>query len=159
MDTVSNYGIQRRDWDSDAAFFSRGSKSLRPTFDLSSNKISSIPLEFLVMRSRFSLISLVFLVTRSRSSSIPSVFLPTCSYVLSNLALMLGISSRIGLNSALMASISTPTSVKLNLSTFLGCFSMDNIIMKKEFSVKQIILAESGCRYCKGKGLNHESRY
>ena len=132
------YGmLQNNQRDREATFFSRSPKSLQSTFDLSPSRISSIPLEFLVMRSRFSLISLVFLVTRSRSSSIPSVFLPTCSYVLSNLALMLGMSSRIGLNSVLMDLISAPTSVKLNLLSFLRRFFIDNIIIGEYFFVKQ----------------------
>ena len=102
----------------EAHFFSRSSKSLRSTFDLSSNK------------TRFS----------------NSVFLPTCSYVLSNLALMLGMSSRIGLNSCFMDSISVPTSVTLNLSVFFTRLFIRDIIIERYFFVKQIISGKGANR-------------
>ena len=108
---------------SEATFFSRSSKSLRSTLDLSSSKTRFIRSSFRVMSRRF--------------SSIFSVFFPTCSNMLSNLFCMPGIASRTGLNSALIASISTPTSVALNLLSFLRRFFINNIIIEREFSVKQ----------------------
>ena len=140
----------------DATFFSRSSKSLRSTFDLSSSRTRFMRPVFLLISSRFNRISLVFSPTFSCNeltcpckdlTCMPtklnvSVFLPTCSNVASNFALMLGMSSRIGLISALMASRSAPISVERNLSSFLILFFMENIIMEKKLSVKQIISRE-----------------
>ena len=115
----------------EATFFSRSSNSERSTLDLSSS------------RTRF---------MRCRFSSILSVFFPTCSYMPSNLFCIPGTASITGLNSALMASMSTPTSVGLNLSSFLRCFFIRNIIMETEFLVKHIF-SENGTKCCKNYGL------
>lgn len=126
---------------SDATFFSRSSRSLRSAFDLSSS------------RTRF---------MSRRFSSIFSVFFPTCSNMPSNLFCIPGIASRTGLISERMDSISTPTSVAVNLSFFLPCFFMGNIIIKKELSVKQIISRETregtGRRKNSGLGLFFQHR-
>ena len=129
--------IKRLNQISEATFFSRSSNSERLTFDLSSSRINSTSSAVLVTISRIRLISSELLTARSRSNSICSVFLPTCSYVLSNLVLMSGMFSRIGLNSARMASISAPTSVQPILLFFLVCFFMFNIVMERDFFVKQ----------------------
>ena len=104
----------------EVTFFSRISKSLRLTFDLSSSKM------------RFTAIS-----------RIPnfSVFFPTCSNMLSNLFCMSGIASRTGWISDLRASISAPTSVELNLSSFFIRFSMINILIENCSFVNDIYWA------------------
>ena len=135
----------------EATLFSRISKSLRSTFDLSSSRMwfrsplcsfrsppcsSRIPLcSFRV--PLIDLISSLWPLSICLISWISSVFLPTCSNVASNLDLMLGISSRIGLKSDRMASISAPTSVTVNLPFFLVRFSTANIVIERHFSVKQ----------------------
>ena len=110
--------------ESEATFFSRSSNSLRSTFDLRRSRISLITSALPFMRCRFNRIS--------------SVFLPACSYMPSNLLCMPGMASKAGLNSALMASIRGPTSVRLNLPSFLGCFFITHIIVRRGFLVKHI---------------------
>jgi hypothetical protein len=96
--TISNYGMQYREWvGSDTAFFSRISNSERLTFDL------------------------------WKSSRIWS----SCSFIVER-------NSQIVLISDLMALSDIYTSVIVNLPSFLGRFFMDDIVMKKEFSVKRI---------------------
>ena len=140
----------------DAAFFSSSSNSLRPTLDLSFSKMrfrSSLclfrsplcsfrvlPCSFRILVCSFRSSPCFFRV--NLISCISSVFLPACSNVAFSFSCMPGIISRYGLNSERIASISVPTSVPVNLSTFFGHFSMNNIIMKEEFSVKQIISGE-----------------
>ena len=134
----------------DAAFFSRASKSLRSTLDLSSSRTRFISSRFSLISSVFSSIfsvllfismrlnsnSLVCLLRRCLTNCISSAFLPTCSNVLSNFCWMPGMASTTGLNSLRMASISAPTSVGLNLSSFLTRFFMRNIIMEGHLLVK-----------------------
>jgi len=122
--------LQENQLESEATFFSRSSKSLRSAFDLSSSRMW---FRRLLCSFRVNLINWI-----------SSVFLPTCSNVASNLDFMLGMSSRIGLNSLCIASMSVPTSVTLNLSSFLTRFVMAHIVMERRFFVKQKICRRKG---------------
>ncbi len=124
---------------SDATFFSRSSKSLRSVLDARLSLMSrisfSIPanLPFIWVTVFFrTIISILDIVDFSASW-------PTIPVTVSTFSLKSFRPSPKTLNWPRRSSISAPTSVGLNLSSFLTRFFMSNSVMERDFFVKQKI--------------------